>query len=123
LTIYASTASKNVGRVVRLMKNGLIKFAQSGPFKNELKHFMTQVKGQILLGADDVENRMNSLAINELVFGDYRSVDQVIDQLSQVTVDSTQEFLERYVNEERLNLLLVGDMSEQQAESIFKMMM
>lgn len=122
LTTYGSTAAKNVSKVVRLMRNGLLKFAQKGPFKSELKHFMTQVKGQILLGADDVENRMNSLAINELVFGEYRTVDQVIDQLSQVSVDSTREFLERYLSEDNLNLLLVGDLSDRQAEEIFKLM-
>src|SRR5690606_22057500 len=109
LTYYASTAPKNVERVLNLMKKEIYGLRKRGISQRDLNLFKTQVKGQILLGADDVENRMNSLAVNEMIFGSYRPVDEIIQDIDEISVKSVQEYLNEYVNEKSLGILLLGD--------------
>ncbi|MGE0762044.1 MAG: M16 family metallopeptidase [Bdellovibrionales bacterium] len=118
LTYYASTAPKNVAKVMKLMQQEIFGLRKRGINNRDLQLFKTQVKGQILLGADDVENRMNSLAVNEMIFGQYRPVDEIINDIDKITVKSVQEYLNQYVNEKELGVLLLGDMERTQAETL-----
>ena len=70
------------------------------------------MKGQIVLGADSVDNRMNSLAVNEMVFGEYRPVERVIQEIDQVSVDSIQHFLDLYFQMDQMGLMLMGAMKD-----------
>lgn len=116
LTYYGSTAPKNVGQVLASMKRELERFYDKGISKKELENFKTQVKGQILLGADDVENRMNSLAVNEMIFGHYRAVDDVIADIEKVSVGSVRAYIDEYFDFKRMGLLLLGDLDRADAE-------
>ncbi|HEX7675963.1 MAG TPA: pitrilysin family protein [Bdellovibrio sp.] len=93
LNIYAGTEAKNVRKVGDLISKEFAKLRKNGVSKNDVEMFKTQVKGSILLGSDDIENRMTSLAVNEMVFGAYRSVESVIEEINEVTVDSVNHYL------------------------------
>jgi predicted Zn-dependent peptidase len=77
---------------------------------SELQMFKTQLKGQILLGAEDMENRMNSLGINEMVFGDYRPVDEVIEDIDKVSRRSIREYTEKYFDLKDASVMVMGDL-------------
>ncbi len=108
LLVYAGAETKNVKRVVETTLKELERLRENGISANDLKLFKTQVKGQVLLGSDDVENRMNSLGVNELVFGQYRPIEQVIHDVDAVTRDSVQEYVESYLRPEKMGLMLLG---------------
>lgn len=107
---YAGTADKNAGQVLRIIKSEFEKFAESGVKASDLSVFKTQVKGQILLGAEDMENRMNSLGINEMVFGEYRPIDEVIAEIDKVSVRSISDYVRKYFNLEQVSLMVMGDL-------------
>lgn len=119
ITFYASTAEKNVRQTLRLMKHEIERLRRSGINDRDLNLFKTQVKGQILLGADDVENRMNSLAVNEMIFGKYRPVDQVIEDIEKVSKASVKKYLQRFLDFDQVGVLLLGDLERQAAEDLF----
>lgn len=116
LMFYASTAPKNVRKVLQLIKGHVFNLRERGISQRDLNLFKTQVKGQILLGADDVENRMNSLAVNEMIFGEYRPVDEVINEIDAITAKSVQEYLDRFVTNDSIGLLLIGDLDRKEAD-------
>jgi predicted Zn-dependent peptidase len=118
LMFYASTAPKNVRKVLQLIRGHVFNLRERGISKRDLNLFKTQVKGQILLGADDVENRMNSLAVNEMIFGEYRPVDEVISEIDSITVKSVQEYLNRFVTDDAIGLLLIGDLDRKGADAL-----
>lgn len=118
ITFYASTGNKNVKTVLKLIKQQIVALKRNGISAKDLNLYKTQVKGQILLGADDVENRMNSLAINEMIFGEYRAVDSVIADIEAISVKSVKSFLQKFIDEDRLGILLLGDFDRQEAEEI-----
>lgn len=108
LMVYAGAEPKNTRRVVETTLKELERLRQKGVSAHDLRLFKTQVVGQVLLGSDDVENRMNSLGVNEMVFGRYRPVEKVMEEVEAVTRDSIQEYIEKYLEPERMGLLLLG---------------
>lgn len=98
LNIYAGVEAKNVRKVGDLISKEFAKLRKNGVSKHDVEMFKTQVKGSILLGSDDIENRMTSLAVNEMVFGQYRSVESVIEEINQVTVDSVNYYLRHEID-------------------------
>jgi predicted Zn-dependent peptidase len=110
--VYAGTEAKHMPDVVEITLKELKKLKKLGLKKSDVELFKTQVKGSILLGADDVENRMNSIGINEMVFGKYRSVDDVMYDVEAVTPDTVHEYIETRMDLDNLSILLMGALPE-----------
>lgn len=110
LLIYAGTGDKNALQVLKIIKTELERFKKKGISASELAMFKTQVKGQILLGAEDMENRMNSLGVNEMVFEEYKPIDEVIAEIDEVTVKSVKEYVAKYVDTKEVSLMVMGDL-------------
>lgn len=112
LLIYAGASEKTYVEVARLVHDELKRLSEQYPTIQEVEAFKKQIKGQILLGADDMENRMNSIGINEYVFGEYRSVERVIKEIDQVSVESVSRYIDKYVKNQPPSLLVMGDLTE-----------
>lgn len=112
---YAGADAKNALQVLKIMKSEFERFVDKGIKRSDLNMFKTQVKGQILLGAEDMENRMNSLGINEMVFGEYRPIDQVISEIDQVSIKSVNDYVRKYFDLEQTSLMVMGDLEPPEA--------
>lgn len=108
MTIYAGTEAKNARKVGDLISKEVTKIRKQGVTKSDVEMFKTQVIGSILLGSDDIENRMTSLAVNEIVFGHYRSVESVIEEIKQVTVDSVNHYIRHELDIDKTSGVLLG---------------
>lgn len=108
LTIYAGTEVKNAKKVGDLISKEFQKIRKQGVTKHDVEMFKTQVIGSILLGSDDIENRMTSLAVNEIVFGRYRSVESVIDEIKEVSVDSVNHYIRHELDLDKASGVLLG---------------
>jgi predicted Zn-dependent peptidase len=115
LLIYAGTSNANALPVLKTIASEIERLKRTGIKHNELEMFKTQVKGQILLGAEDMENRMNSLGINEMVFNEYKPIDEVIHEINEVTVKSVREYLAKYVDSNEVSLMVMGDLKGSEA--------
>jgi predicted Zn-dependent peptidase len=107
-TIYAGTEKKHVEEVVDLIQKELKALRDRGLSKAEIELYKTQAKGQIVIGSEDIDNRMNSIAVNEMVFNEYRPVDQVIADIEKVNSDSVMQYVEEYLDPSQLSLFLLG---------------
>lgn len=118
---YAGSSYKNAPAVIRGLKRELKKLTKSGIKTRELASFKTQVKGQILLGAEDMENRMSSLGINEMIFSEYRPVDDVISDIEKVSTDSVADYLRKYFDSAPVSFMVMGDLTPAQALRLLDM--
>jgi len=116
INIYANSSSDNTKKVVKLVFEELKKLKKKGLSQLELDLFRNQVRAGILLGADDVENRMNSLGINEMVFRKYRSAEEIIEELEAVTLTSMKEYIKTYLNFDKTSVLILGPKGRSDSE-------
>ena len=107
-TIYAGTEQDHVEEVVDLIRSELKDLRKHGLKKEEIELFKTQAKGQIVIGAEDIDNRMNSIAVNEMIFGEYRPVDQVLADIDKVNQDSIQAYIDEKLDPDALSLYMLG---------------
>jgi len=108
LTVYAATDFSKVKKVVQIISAELKKLKQNGIRASDLKLFKTQVRGQLLMGSEDIENRMTSLGVNEMVFEEYRSVESVIADIEKVSIESVNSYLDNFFDLSKMSLLLMG---------------
>ncbi len=116
IMIYAGTSNKNLSRVLEEVKNEVDALKQNGISEKDISFFKKQVKGQIMIGADDIESRMTSLAVNEMVFGDYRSVDAVLEEIENVTTESIKKYIDTYLDYDRMGALVMGPVEEKECK-------
>ena len=94
--------------VIRGLVNEVKRVRKLGITENELEMFKTQVIGGILLGSDDIENRMTSVGVNEMVFEKYKPVEAIVEEIKEVTVKSVNEFMDSYLDLSEAGWLLMG---------------
>ncbi len=108
LMVYAGVETDKLKEVVNTILKSMYEIRAKGVSAHHLKLFKTQVIGSILLGSDDVENRMTSLGINEMVLGRYKPVQEVIDEIEAVNKKSLAAYIEKYFQLDKLGGLLLG---------------
>lgn len=94
ILVYAACELGKVKELCEVVSKDLRKLRSKGVSKKDVEMFKTQICGSILLGSDDVDNRMTSLGVNEMVFGKYRSIDEVIKEIESVTADSVNQYIQ-----------------------------
>lgn len=117
LMVYAGTSEENLTPLLKELRRELRKLKSKGVKKSELEMYKTQIKGQILMAADDIDNRMNSLGVNEMVFGRYRPVEEIIAEIDRVNHDTFAHYIETYFDFSELSLLFLGQSSPEKIEA------
>ncbi len=107
-TIYAGTEKKHRDEVIDLIHKELKQIKKHGLSKDEIELYKTQAKGQIVIGSEDIDNRMNSIAVNEMVFGQYRPVDKVIEDIEKVNQDSVMDYIDEHLDPDNTSLFTLG---------------
>ena len=60
------------------------------------------------MGSEDIENRMTSLGVNEMTFGEYRSVERVIADVEAVTFESVNKYLDTRFHLNKAAIIMIG---------------
>ncbi len=108
ISVYSAVEKKNLEKLIKAIHFEFFKVREKKISTSELKLFKTQVTGSILLGSDDVENRMTSLGVNEMAFREYKPVENVIQEIESVSLKSIANYIEKYFSNPKLALLLLG---------------
>ncbi|MBK9293331.1 MAG: insulinase family protein [Oligoflexia bacterium] len=120
LTIYAGTEAQSVDRVLNSIFDDVKKVKSQKITKSHLDLFKNQVAGGILLGSDDMENRMNSLGVNEMTFGDYIPIEKVVDGINTVTANEIGEIAEKLLDYKKMAVLVMGKVNPRQVKKIIE---
>lgn len=108
MNIYAGVEPDKVEQLAELVAHEFKKLKKQGLKKSEIENYKTQVVGSLLLGADDVDNRMNSIAINEFIFEKYRSPETVVKDVEAITADQLHQFIDKWIRPEKVSGVLMG---------------
>ena len=111
LTVYAGTDPSNALEVVRLVMKELRKIKEEGITPAEELRVKNQIKGSLILSLESSNSHMSRLARQEIYFGKYLSMDDIIRGVEKVTAEHVQRLAANLFNRENIALTILGPLS------------
>lgn len=108
LGISAGVSPKNLEPLLAALCRELKKLKDEAVTAQELQAAQEYLRGSIFLAAEDCEHRMMRLARNEIHFGHYISLEEIIAGLMRVTPTEIQELAQALLQPEQWALALLG---------------
>ncbi|WP_419888509.1 M16 family metallopeptidase [Neobacillus niacini] len=88
VTVYGGTGAKQLDVLFETIQETLDKLKQDGITEKELINSKEQLKGSLMLSLESTNSRMSRNGKNELLLKRHRSLDEIIEQIDQVTKQS-----------------------------------
>jgi predicted Zn-dependent peptidase len=88
VTIYGGTGAKQLDVLYETIQETLSKLTADGITEKELNNSKEQLKGSLMLSLESTNSRMSRNGKNELLLGRHRSLDEIVEQIDQVTKNS-----------------------------------
>jgi predicted Zn-dependent peptidase len=117
LVIYAGTAHGQQTEVIECIQQILDQMQQQGLTVAELSKAKEQLKGNLMLGLESTNNRMNRLGRNELLLGRHLSLDETVEMIERVTLDEVNA-LAQQIFSSPMSLALISP--DEQVPSSFR---
>ncbi|MBU0508453.1 insulinase family protein [bacterium] len=105
--VYLATDPERVDRARDLVLKELALVQNGGAAKDEIEGVKTQIKGNIMLGLENVSARMMRLARMEIYLRCFHTLDDVILQIDRVTPRKIHALAEDLLNEKQLVTTIV----------------
>lgn len=106
--IYAGTDAANFAKVMKALVKELRALKKDGIAAEEFVRAKEHLKGSLMLSLESTSSRMNRLAKQELRFGAFFSLDEMLDAIDRVQPADVEAMIPRSLDEERLTLLTLG---------------
>lgn len=106
--IEASCELQNMPEVIEIIFREIKNLAKKDFSKRLLDQQKKLLRGQVLLGAEDLENRMQSVALNELIFNEYRSPEQYLKKFDTVNAKDVKKFITERLRLDLCAVVLYG---------------
>ncbi|MED1469519.1 pitrilysin family protein [Bacillus salipaludis] len=91
VTVYGGTGAKQLDLLFETIQETLDKLKQDGITEKEITNTKEQLKGSLMLSLESTNSRMSRNGKNELLLKRHRSLDEIIEQIDQVTKQSADE--------------------------------
>jgi predicted Zn-dependent peptidase len=108
--IYAGTSPQWVDEVIEVTLGELKKVVRDGLTPGELARAKSQIKGNMVLGLESTDSRMQRLATNEIYFRRDIPVGEVVAGIEAVANDQIIELAARCFKRDGMGLVLLGDL-------------
>ncbi len=105
--VYMGTDAAKVDRARKLILTELDRLCQKEVSHRTLSRAKTQVKGSIMLGLEAMSNRMMRLGRQELIYEQYFTLDQVMDEVDAVTAEDVREVACSVLGPDRLSIVVL----------------
>lgn len=101
--VYVGTDKDYVDHVHELVMKELEKIAQTEIPGKELSEAKAQLKGKLLLSQESTSNRMTRLAKSELYFNRFITLDELVENIDNVTSEQVMEFAAEFFDNNRFS--------------------
>ncbi len=112
LLMYAATEPMKVPEALAVTLEEMAKLRNKGFRPEELEMVRAQVRASTIIGSDDPESRMQSIGINELVFGRYRPIGEILGEFDRIRAEGVKELAQESFDTETLGITLMGPLPE-----------
>lgn len=111
VTIYGGTGAKQLDVLFETIQDTLSKLKQEGITDKELSNSKEQLKGSLMLSLESTNSRMSRNGKNELLLGRHRSLDEIVEQIDEVSKDSVNQLANKIFTD-NYSVSLVSPMGE-----------
>ena len=111
IAVYAGTSRERFNEVIEIILREFRRLKTDLFSREELENAKEQLKGNILLSLESSDNRMTKLAKNEIYFGRYQPLMEIVKGIDQVTPGSILELSAELIDDNYLTLVLMGEMA------------
>ena len=112
LSIYAGTSTEKTREVLQLTIDELRRLKDTPVSEGELNRAKDQLKSNIVLGLESSSSRMSNLARQEMYFGRFFSVDEIIAEVDSVTPADIQALTQELFRPEAIALTVLGNLGD-----------
>jgi predicted Zn-dependent peptidase len=110
LSIYAGMSLDKTEKVLELTLAELRRLKQQAVSDAELKRAKDQMKSNIVLGLESSSSRMSNLARQQMYFGRFFTVDEIVHSIDRVAPADTQRLANQLFQPDLLALTLLGNL-------------
>lgn len=111
LTVYAGTAKDTIGQVIDLTIKEFRAMKESPVTEEELTRAKNHLKGSLMLSLESTTSRMSNLARQELYFGRFYSLDEILSSIELVTRDGVQSLAREFFRPEQIAVTVLGPLN------------
>jgi predicted Zn-dependent peptidase len=108
LTVYAGTDPSNALEAIRLIVKEMMKIKDEGITPAEEARVRTQIKGNLVLSLESSNSHMSRIARQEIYFGKYISIDDIIRGVEKVTAADVQRLARQLFTTENCAISILG---------------
>jgi predicted Zn-dependent peptidase len=108
LGVYVGTHEKSINETVSVILKEIKRMKEKPVGEDELRAAKEHVKGGLYLASESTDNRMHRLAQNEIYFGRYVPLEEVIEGLEKVSSSDIQELANELFQEKYCSAVLLG---------------
>ena len=108
LLIGAATSPANVLKVIASIMTELRDLKENLVPGEDLRRAKDQLKGSIMLGLESTSSRMSNLARQEMYFGRFLSLDEMLRKIEAVKAEELRQVAREFFNTDQIALTVLG---------------
>jgi predicted Zn-dependent peptidase len=108
LLVSAGTSAGAAVKVIQLTLEEFKRFRQEPVTEEELRRAKDHLKGSLMLSLESTSSRMANLARQQLYFGRFFELDDILESIEQVTAGQLQEIARDLFRSDRIALTVLG---------------
>jgi len=116
LCVYAGTSVDKTRKVLQLTLNELRRLKEETVSDVELKRAKDQLKSNMVIGLESSGSRMSNLARQQMYFGRFFGVDEIMEEIDAVTSEGVQALAQELFRPETMALTLLGNLGSMKIE-------
>ena len=110
--VYVGVDPKNAKETIEVILNEILKLKKIPVDSTELRSAKEYTKGNLMLASESIDNQMVRLAQNEIHFGRYIPLQEVVNKIEEVTADDILDLASTLFDNDQLAISLLGPVTD-----------
>jgi predicted Zn-dependent peptidase len=112
IIIYSASSPKNVGRILKLIKDEVVDIKRHRVKEVELERAKENLKGNIVLSVEDISSRMFRLGKGLLFDKKVLTINQILKKIDKVKRNDINDIVDKYFNLDKMSLVALGKINK-----------
>lgn len=111
LAVYAGTSIESTPKVVTSVLKEFRQLKAEPVPADELRRAKDHLKGSLMLSLESTASRMSNLARQEMYFGRFFTLDELIDSIEAVKTEDIQRIANEFFDQKHIALTILGNLN------------